>query len=104
MAGLEVETDQENTLTDIHGAPDVAVESLRFNIPSKGQDAGGLIFIFANETDQNTVYTYYKELGWYDNGLYYPWVYQKDNVLLQINGIVDEFTADGYGNALSLLQ
>lgn len=103
-AGLEVGEVRENDVADIYGAPTTALEFASFNIPSRGEDAGGLIFVFSSEADMQSVYNYYKEAGWYDNGLYYPWVFIKDNILLQINGILGKSMAQKYGEALDNLK
>ncbi len=103
-AELEVGEIQRNDPSDLAGAPRVASEFAFFHVPSRGVDAGGLIFVFSSEADMQSVYKYYKDSGWYDNGLYYPWVYRKDNILLQINGILSKVQADKYGAALEQLR
>jgi len=100
---LEVGSVRKNNTFDLYGAPTVAVEFANFNVPSRGVDAGGLIFVFSSEADLQLVYKYYKDAGWYDSGLYYPWVFIKDNILLQINGILGEPQAKEYGDALDRL-
>jgi hypothetical protein len=103
-AKLEVGEVRKNDPSDLNGAPSAAVEFANFSVPSKGVYAGGLIFAFSSEADFQSVYSYYKNAGWYDSGLYYPWVYRKDNILLQINGILSDVEAEKYGDALQQLH
>lgn len=101
---LEVGQVWMNDIRDLHGAPSLAVEFARFEVPSHGKDAGGIIFSFSSQADLEAVYKYHKDLGWYDSGLYYPWVFIKDNILLQINGILGETEAKEYGDILDSLH
>jgi hypothetical protein len=95
VAGLEVENVRFNDPFYLYGAPTIAVEYAQFFTPSWGRDAGGLIFAFASQSDLDAVYKFYKDLGWYE-GPYYPWVTVKDNILLQITGILSDIGAEKY--------
>ena len=105
-ASLEVGEIRKNEPFDLAGAPHVAIEFVRFFAPGRNgnPDGGGLVFSFASQKDFDAVYNYYKELGWYDSGLYYPWVFIKDNILLQVNGILGEPEAQRYGDALQAMR
>lgn len=103
VAGLEVENVRFNDPFDLSGAPTLADEYAQFFTPSWGLDAGGLIFAFASQSDLDAVYKFYKDLGWYE-GPYYPWVTVKDNILLQITGILSDIGAEKYQSVLLNLK
>ncbi len=103
-AGLETGEYHINDPLDLFGAPPLAVEFIRFFVPSRGQDAGGMVSSFASQEDFDMVYQHHKDLGWHDSGLYYPWVYVRDNILLQINGILSEPEAQKYADALDHMR
>ncbi len=63
-----------------------------------------MVFAFDSQEELNATYQFYEDLGWYESGLYYPWVYIKDNVLLQLSGILDQRVADAFGEALATIQ
>lgn len=103
-AGLEADPVRLNDPRDLYGAHVGSGEYARFYVPSWGGDAGGLVFAFETEADLKATYQFYKDLGWYDSGLYYPWVATKDNILLQINGILSEEAAKRYLSVLAALR
>lgn len=100
-ANLAVGEYRKNDPLDLAGAPLLAVEHIRFFDPSRGQDAGGVVFSFRSQEDLDTVYKYHKDSGWYDSGLYYPWVFVRANILLQINGILGKSEAQKYADVLA---
>ena len=101
---LELEVGEYYTMTkDDYGAsPYVAVEGTRFLIPSLCETCGGRILVFANIEDLELSKSYYVELG-RQSALFFSWVFEKDNVLVQINGDLDEGAAAEYEDALNSL-
>ncbi|QKN79115.1 stress protein [Bacillus pumilus] len=60
-------------------------EGKRILIPSLGENAGGRIFKFGNETDLKQAKSYYDELG-NAGSMFFSHTYSKGNFLLQMNG------------------
>ena len=63
--------------------PMVAAEAIRFFVPSLGGTKGGRVYSFATDADLETVRKYYQS----GNGTAKPpWLFVRDNILVQING------------------
>ncbi|MCA9872607.1 MAG: hypothetical protein KC441_03105 [Anaerolineales bacterium] len=101
-AGLEAENAQPLTRDDYGAAPYVG-QGVRFLIPSLCADCGGRVFALDNQKDLESVKTYYDALG-ESNALFFSWTFAKDNILVQINGDLDETTARQYETALNGLD
>ncbi|HVF00826.1 MAG TPA: hypothetical protein VNA27_05730 [Rubrobacteraceae bacterium] len=71
-------------------------QAVRFRIPSLGGDAGGRVFVFDSEGDLVATRNYYESL----NPPVLPYVYVKDQVLLQITTDLPKAEADRYGAVL----
>ena len=97
-AGLEAESPREMTKDDYGAAPYVC-EGTRFLLPSLGADKGGRIFICEAQADLESLATYYNELG-KSSALFFSWVFTKGQVLVQINGELDESIAKKYEQAI----
>lgn len=98
-AGLEVENPKEMTKDDYGMAPMKAEEAKRFLIPSLGEDAGGRIFSFDNSKDLEQTKEYYDALG-KESAMLFSWTATKDNILIQINGDLEEEEFEKYKKAL----
>ena len=79
-------------------APSVC-QGTRFFIPSLGPDNGGRIFICENQSVQAALAGYYRALGESDATLF-SWVFEKGNILVQINGELPKATAQKYESAI----
>jgi hypothetical protein len=97
-AGLEAEDPRPMTVDDYGFAPYIC-DGTRFLIPSLGKDSGGRVFVCADEDDQATLRGYYEDLGEGSAALF-SWVFEEDDVLVQINGELDEATARRYEAAI----
>ena len=97
-AGLEVENTRPMTKDDYGMAPPVC-QGTRFFIPSLGPDNGGRIFICENQSVQAALAGYYQALGKSDATLF-SWVFEKGNILVQINGALPNATAKKYESAI----
>ncbi len=100
-AGLELENTRpiEKTKEDHGMSPMSEAEGTRFYLPSLCSDCGGRIFSFSSEEDLQIMKNYFEELG-KQSGLFFSWVFTKDNILIQINGDLSEDRAEKYKEAL----
>lgn len=100
-AGLEAEGAAKMT-PDMYGPAPLLCQdgARRFMTPALGEDKGGRLFVCASETDAAKLKTYYDELG-KASALFHSWTYQKGGVLVQLNGELDQATADKYGAVIS---
>ncbi len=97
-AGLEAEDPRRMTMDDYGPAPYVCYGTF-FLIPSLGPDNGGRLFICNNPMDRDLLANYYQELGTED-ALFFSWILIKDNILVQINGNLQETIARQYESAI----
>jgi hypothetical protein len=72
-----------------YGAAPYLCEGVRFAILSLGNDAGGRIFLCKKKADRDRLASYYRNLG-KTSALFFSWVFVKGNVVLQLNGDLDE--------------
>jgi hypothetical protein len=96
-AGLEAEDSYAMTKEDYGLAP-VVCDGYRFLIPSLGEDSGGRVYVCSDADEQAELVTFYTELG--KSPLFFSWVFEKGNVVVQINGELDEVTAKKYEAAI----
>lgn len=101
-AGLEFANPRPMTNEDYGNVPRVAKEGLRFFLPSLGGQKGGRVYSFSTATDLQTVRQYY-ESG-QSGAAAKPWIFVKDNILVQISGDLPESRANQYKNALNALR
>ena len=80
----------------------VAIEGIRFKIPSFCENCGGKILVFENIEDLETTKNYYVDLGNQDAELF-SWVFVKGNILVEMDGFLDEELAAKYEAALNTL-
>ena len=97
-AGLEAKNPTPMRPKDYGFAPYVC-KGVRFLIPSLGQDNGGRIFACPNATDRDAIAGYYERLG-KKSAAFYSWVLVKGNVVVQINGDLEEDKAKKYEHAI----
>ncbi len=102
-AGLEAESPTPMTGADYQPAPYSGNQAIHFLIPSLCADCGGRVFIFSDTANQAAVATFYQTLS-LRGGPYFSWVFQKGNVLVQINGHLPMDKAKAYQNALNELE
>lgn len=102
-AGLEVENTKEMTKEDYGIAPMKTEEGVRFIIPSLGEDSGGRILSYDNDSDLQEMKEYYDSMG-EESALFFSWTIQKDNILVQINGDLPEEQYNKYKSALESLE
>ena len=90
------------TKDDYGLAPMMAVEGIRFLIPSLCPDCGGRVLSFASPEDLEVTKMYYVELG-RASAMFFSWVFVKNNILVQINGDLPEERAEQYEAALNAM-
>lgn len=82
-----------------YGAAPYVCEGVRFLIPSLGDGAGGRIFLCRNKADRDRLARYYRDIG-KASALFYSWVFVKGNVVLQLNGDLEERRAKEYASSI----
>lgn len=105
-AGLEAERPYKMGPRDYGLAP-YRGEGTRFIVPSlcaedeteEPCDKGGRVLSFDNAEDQEAVRDYYVELG-ERSAVFFSWVFEKDNLVLQLNGDLEEEKAYAYNATL----
>lgn len=102
-AGLEAENVSAISKNEMEMAPTSFKEGTHFFVPSLCEDCGGRAFSFENAEDQKLVADYYNELG-RRSGMLFSWVFEYDNLVVQINGDLPEAQARQYEAALKTLQ
>lgn len=101
-AGLEAESPAEMAAQDYGAAPFVG-EGTRFLIPSLGEGKGGRVVVTDNRADADNLANYYTSLG-EGSAAFFSWVFQKDNIIVQINGELPEDQARQYEAALNAME
>lgn len=102
-AGLEAESPKKMTKDDFGMAPMKSEDGLRFMIPSLGDDAGGRIISYENSEDLNEMKKYYDDLG-KESAMFFSWTTKHENILVQINGDLEENKFKKYEEALHKLK
>ncbi|WP_272031232.1 stress protein [Oceanobacillus kimchii] len=98
-AGLEAEEPREMTKDDYGIGPMKAEEGTRFLIPSLGDDSGGRILTYDKESDLDEMKEYYDSMG-EESAILFSWTIKHENVLVQINGSLEEAEYEKYKEAL----
>lgn len=101
-AGLEAENPRAMTVEDYGLAPLVAIEGVRFFIPTLGTNVGGRVMSFSSGSDQTLIRDFYVDLG-KQSAAFFSWVFVRGNILVQINGTLPEDNARQYEAALNAL-
>lgn len=101
-AGLEAESPTEMGPDDYGAAPLVG-DGMRFLIPSLGEGNGGRIIAVSDENEREQLVEFYESLG-ESSAAFFSWVFTKDNIVVQINGSLDEEVARQYEEALNNLE
>lgn len=102
-AGLEATNPTRMSAKDYGIAPLLCqAGARRFLIPSMGDAMGGRIFVCETVQDAKQLKDYYDQWG-RTSAVLYSWTYQHENVLLQINGALDETQAKRYGQIIAEL-
>lgn len=97
-SGLEAENPTPMGPKNYGFAPYVC-KGVRFLIPSLGEDSGGRIFVCPNAAERDAIAGYYEGLGKKSAALF-SWVFVKGNVVVQINGDLEEDKARKYERAI----
>ena len=100
-AGLEAVDPFLMEPSDYGTAPLVAVDGIRFFIPSLCEICGGHVFSYCSHEDLVLHKNYFVVLG--IASAKFSWLYEKDNLLLQITGDLPKAQAEQYEQALQSL-
>jgi hypothetical protein len=101
IAGLDCADPRPMTKEDYAAVPMVAADALRFFLPILGSTKGGRVYAFATSAQLEQVRKYYLNAK---GAALPPWIFVKDNILLQINGELDSDQAVRYLFAVNLLK
>ena len=101
IAGLDCADPRPMTKEDYGAVPMVTADALRFFLPALGGTKGGHVYTFATSAQLEQVRKYYLNAN---GAARPPWIFVKDNILLQINGELDSDQAVRYLSALNLLK
>ncbi|TFJ89933.1 hypothetical protein E4U82_19500, partial [Lentibacillus salicampi] len=77
-----------------------ANKAKRLLIPSLGEDSGGRIFRYDNQTDLEEMKSYYDDLG-EENAMFYSHTAVRDDILLQISGELSDEEFKKYKEVLN---
>jgi hypothetical protein len=97
-AGLEAEGGKDMTEADYDDAP-VLCQGTQFMLPSLGEGRVGHVFICDKREELTSLKTYYNVRGQGNPDLR-SWTFSKENVLLQLDGMLERETAKKYEAAL----
>ena len=100
-ARLEATNPRPMSQEDYGQVPMVATEAIRFFMPSLGGTKGGHVFSFATDADLETVRKYYQNGS---GAAKPPWIFVRDNILVQINGELSSAQAQRYQSALKAMK
>ncbi len=98
-AGLDVGETREMTKDDYGLGPMKAEEGTRFLITSLGEDNGGRLLTYENESDLDEMKEYYDSMA-EESSMLFSWTIKHKNVLVQINGALPEEDYNEYKSAL----
>lgn len=91
-AGLEAETPTDLPQEEFGNTRE---EGKRILVPTLGEDAGGRLYKFKNESDLEQAKAYYDELS--NSGpLFFSHTYAKGNFLIQMNGDMEDGKFEEY--------
>ena len=93
--GLEASNPRSIISNDYGLVPMLAIDGIRFYLPSICSDCGGRIMSFADQEKLQIVKDYYGQMGRF-SAILFSWVFVKDNILVQLNGRLSEANARKY--------
>jgi hypothetical protein len=97
-AGLEAENPTPMGKDD-YGVGPMVGEGMRFFLPSLAEGAGGRVIAVDDADERKRLFDYYNDLKKQSAALF-SWVYEHENIVLQINGKLPEDQAKKYEEAL----
>jgi hypothetical protein len=100
-ARLEAANPRPMSQEDYGQVPMVATEAIRFFVPSLGGTKGGHVYSFATDADLETVRKYYQNGS---GAAKPPWIFVRDNILVQLNGELSSAQAQRYQSALKAMK
>lgn len=97
--GLEAESSRDMKPADYGPLPQNAVSAQVFYLPTTGEKVNGHVFVFSSQEDMQEVIAEYAKY----EAVVKVWLFEKDNVLLHLSGMVSEVDAKDYEQALNSL-
>ena len=103
-AGLENQNAHLMRPDEYDPIPALAVQGIYFSIPSVCPDCSGMVLSFNDPAALESTKSFFIETKANDHAALSSWVFERDNILLQLSGQLAETKARQYGAVLSRLQ
>jgi hypothetical protein len=87
---------------DDYGFAPLVGEGVRFLVPSICPDCGGRVFVVSNKDERDRLRGYYEELA-KGSAMLFSWVFERGDVIVQINGDLPEEQARKYEAVIQAL-
>lgn len=104
QAGLETQNARVMKPDEYGPIPALAAQGVYFSVPSACPACGGIVLAFNTSQDLETTKLFFTQTRADDNSAVSSWVFERDNVLLQLSGQMSEAQARQYGAVLIRLQ
>lgn len=101
-AGLEAENPTEMTKDDYGVGPMKSKEGVRVTVPQVCSDCNARIISYENEADLDEMKEYYDSMG-EESAMLFSWTAKHKNILIQVNGDMEEEEFNKYKKALESL-
>lgn len=101
-AGLAVEDKREMTKDDYGMAPMKAADGTMFTVPFVCEDCNVRVMSFDKDADLKQTKAYYDDLG-AESAMLFSWTIAHSNILVQLNGDMEEADYEKYKAALEEL-
>ncbi len=100
VAGLESKNAHHMDPEEFGAIPALASQGIRFSIPSVCPNCQGTVLSFDDSAALESTKTYYTEATIESDPALSSWVFEKNNILLQLSGELPEAQALQYGTIL----
>lgn len=102
-AGLEVEDVRDMSKDDFGFAPMKAKEAKMFTVPFVCEDCNVRVMSFDKNNDLKETKSYYDDLG-KESAMFFSWTIEHENILVQLNGDMEEEDYEKYKAALESIE
>lgn len=102
-AGLTAKNPRQMEPRDFGMAPKVTDDAFIFGIPQVCSDCNARLFSIPNARDRGLLRDYYVDFG-KRSAAFYSWVFEHQNLVLQINGDMKRVEAERYKKVLLTLK
>ncbi len=102
IAGLGINNSEPLNHLDYYYLPTYANQAIKFTLPSLKKEWAGNIFSFNIKSSMERIKKYYLKKN--SKGELYSWTFEKDNILVVLNGLIVEEKARMFEHALNQLN